>query len=155
MTSIPLPHPSVPCPGYRQNRLPRLKHQGQCCPGICARPHWPPLPSMSGLAALAVDGLRCYAAPTAVGQHCPSSPPPLSKYSSPGVPIVSAVRCQVTLALTLRCAPPANQGSRPLPSRRSWALRTTAAGSPPHTNCGPGFGSPGLENLPRTLHALL
>ena len=50
LTSIPLPHPSVPCPKYRQYRPPRLKHQGQGCPGICARPHWPPLPSMNGLA---------------------------------------------------------------------------------------------------------
>ena len=75
LTSIPLPHPSVPCPEYRQYQLPQLRHQDQGCPGICARPHWPPLPSMTGLAALAVFGLHCYAAITAVGHHCPKSPP--------------------------------------------------------------------------------
>ena len=75
LTSIPLPHPSDPCPECRQNQLPQLTHQDQGCPGICARPHWPPLPSKTELAALAVIGLHCYAAITAVGQHCPKSPP--------------------------------------------------------------------------------
>ena len=69
LTAIPLPHPSIPCPEYRQYRLPRLGPQAQGCPGICARPHWPPLPSMSELAALAVVGLRRYATITAVKQY--------------------------------------------------------------------------------------